>query len=67
MTETEKLQISDLRIKGVGYKAIAAIVGISRDSIKSYCKRNLLDGDSEFISLNIEEKVKQHLLMRLLQ
>lgn len=62
MTEFEKQQIQDLRLKGVGYKAIAAVLGISRDSIRGYCKRNGLDGDSKVVSLNIEEKINQNLL-----
>ncbi|PYG84789.1 hypothetical protein LY28_03582 [Ruminiclostridium sufflavum DSM 19573] len=62
MTEFEKQQIQDLRLKGVGYKAIAAILGISRDSIRGYCKRNGLDGDSKVVSLNVEEKINQNLL-----
>ena len=62
MTEFEKQQIQDLRLKGVGYKAIAAVLGISRDSIRGYCKRNGLDGDSKVVSLNVEEKINQNLL-----
>ena len=56
MTDVEKHQIKDLRVKGDGYKAIATILGITRDSIRSYCKRTGLDGDSKLISLNLEER-----------
>ncbi len=62
MTEFEKEQIYDLRLKGVGYKAIAAVLGLTRDSVRGYCKRNGLDGDSEVVALNVEEQMKQHLL-----
>ncbi len=62
MTEFEKEQIYDLRLKGVGYKAIAAVLGLSRDSVRGYCKRNGLDGDSEVVALNVEEQKKRHLL-----
>lgn len=62
MTEIEKQQIYDLRLKGVGYKAIAAVLGVSRDSIRGFCKRNGLDGDAQVISLNVEEKKKLHLV-----
>lgn len=62
MTEIEKQQIHDLRLKGIGYKAIAAVLGISRDSIRGYCIRNGLDGDSKVVTLNIEEKIKNNLL-----
>lgn len=62
MTEIEKLQIHDLRLKGIGYKAIAAVLGVSRDSVRGYCIRNGLDGDSKVVALNIEERIKHNLL-----
>ncbi|WP_206812141.1 helix-turn-helix domain-containing protein [Paradesulfitobacterium ferrireducens] len=62
MTDLEKEQILDLRLKGVGYKAIAAVLGLSRDSVRGYCRRNGLDGDAKTVSLNVEEKKKQNLL-----
>lgn len=62
MTDIEKQQIHDLRLKGGGYKAIAAVLGISRDSVRGYCKRNGLGGDAKVVSLNVEEKKKQNLL-----
>jgi predicted nucleic acid-binding Zn ribbon protein/DNA-binding CsgD family transcriptional regulator len=62
MTEEEKEQIYDLRLKGVGYKAIAAVLGISRDSVRGFCKRNGLDGDAEVVSLNVKEQMKNHVL-----
>lgn len=62
MTEVEKQQIHELRLKGLGYKAIAAVLGLSRDSVKSYCKRNGLYGDVSVVSLNIEEMKKQSLV-----
>jgi len=62
MTGTDKQQIYKLRQKGVGYKLIAAELGISRDSVRGFCKRNGLEGDSKVVSLNIEEKKNKHLL-----
>lgn len=62
MTEIEKQQIHDLRLKGIGYKAIAAVLGISRDSIRGYCIRNGLDGDSKVVAMNVEDRIKNHLL-----
>jgi len=62
VTEIERQQIYDLRIKGIGYKAIAAVLGVSRDSVRSFCVRHGLDGDSKVVSLNVEEKIKKHIL-----
>ena len=58
MTDVEKQKIQELRVKGDGYKAIAAVLSISRDTIRGYCKRNGLDGDLTLISL--KEKQNQN-------
>jgi IS30 family transposase len=62
LTESEKKQIQDLRLKGVGYKAIATMLGRSRDSVKRYCKRNGLAGNAKAVVLNVEENIRQHQL-----
>ncbi len=54
MTAFDKKLIMDLRVRGVGYKTIADVLGLSRDSIRGYCKRNNLDGDAELVGLNVE-------------
>lgn len=40
MTEEQKSEIMLLRRQGVGYKRIAAIMEISVETVKSYCRRN---------------------------
>lgn len=62
MTEAEKQLIYDLRLKGVGYKAIAAVLGKSRDSIRGFCRRNGLTGDSSVVALNVKEQINNNLL-----
>lgn len=44
MTENQGIQIVELRLQGLGYKQIASIVNISRDSVRSYCRVRKLDG-----------------------
>ncbi len=39
MTEVEKQQVSRLSEEGFGYKKIAAMLSISPDTVKSYCRR----------------------------
>ena len=56
MTECERQQIHDFRLKGVGYKAIAAVLGLSRDTVRGYCKRSGLDDDSKGGTPNAEER-----------
>lgn len=44
MTEDQKLQIAKLRAGGYGYIRIAQVLGISENTVKSYCRRNNLTG-----------------------
>ena len=39
MTEEQKTAIQDLRSKGEGYKKIAQTLGLSENTIKSFCRR----------------------------
>lgn len=60
MTTDEKEKIKELRLKGMGYKAIASLIGLSRDSVRGVCKRNGLDGNYSLVGLNVEEKIKKN-------
>ena len=42
MTEEQKTQIADLRSKGAGYKKIAQTIGLSENTVKSFCRRMAL-------------------------
>jgi len=42
MTTVQKNEIARLRGKGIGYIKIAAALGISENTVKSYCRRNNL-------------------------
>lgn len=43
MTEHQKSQIIKLRREGNGYGTIAGILGISLNTVKSFCRRNAAD------------------------
>ena len=45
MTDEQKQQIIRLRKEGFGYTAVANKVGISKDTVKSFCRRNGLAGE----------------------
>ncbi|MEG2672665.1 MAG: RNA polymerase subunit sigma-70 [Ruthenibacterium sp.] len=45
MTNEQKAKIAQLRRKDCGYKAIADLLGIGKDTVKSYCRRNELSGE----------------------
>lgn len=44
MTDAQKIKIKNLRAEGFGYKRIAELVGISENTIKTFCRRNGLGG-----------------------
>ena len=44
MTDTEKLRIEEMRKAGMGYSRIAKALGLSDNTVKSYCCRNNLTG-----------------------
>lgn len=44
MTNEQRKTITDLRHKGYGYTAISKITGLSKDSVKAYCRSHNLAG-----------------------
>ena len=44
MTEEQKRKVSDLRRAGMGYTETARLAGVSRDAVRSFCRRNGLAG-----------------------
>jgi IS30 family transposase len=44
MSLNEKEMVRKMRIRGLGYTAIASALGISENTIKSFCRRNNLGG-----------------------
>ena len=40
MTNEQRMIVSSLRAQGMGYGAIARKVGISENTVKSFCRRN---------------------------
>jgi len=60
MTKENKLQIRSLRSQGYGYKKIASVIGISVNTVKSFCRNNELAGQmSSAICLNCGKKIIQ--------
>lgn len=46
MTEMQKQQIKGYRDCGYGYKRIAQMMGISPNTVKSFCRRNDINGNT---------------------
>lgn len=62
MTEYEKMKIPKLRASGMGYKAIANVLGLSRDAVRGFCKKYGLNENAEVMQRNLELKVKNGVL-----
>ena len=58
MTDIQSKQIREFRMKGVGYKSIASVMGLSRDSVRNYCKSHGLDGYATEVVLNMQEETQ---------
>ena len=58
MTETMGKQITQLRLKGLGYQTIGTIVGTLKENVRYYCKTHGLMGKADLVSLNYEERKK---------
>lgn len=56
MTEEQKNKITELRLKGYGYKTIAAMVGdgVKRENVRYFCKTRGLVGTPALVGLNFE-------------
>lgn len=57
MNKLQKEQIIRLRMDGLGYTKIAQMLGISQNTIKSFCRRNNLAG--QVGAQSIQTSVKQ--------
>lgn len=55
MINEQKEKIRQLRMKGVGYTGIANELGLSKETVKSFCRRNGLAGRAEKICLDWKE------------
>ena len=54
MTEIQKEQITTLRLQGMGYMKIGKMLGISNDTVRSFCRRNGLSGETmSFETFNV--------------
>lgn len=51
MIDEQKEKIKQMRQQGIGYKQIASEIGLSRDSVRGYCRRHGLDGFGEKLAL----------------
>jgi len=55
MTGIQKQNIQNMRRQGLGYAHIASALGISKNTVKTFCRRNNLNGGDAFNSAESEE------------
>lgn len=60
MDTKDKENIRNMRVEGLGYKKIASKLGISVNTIKSFCQRNGLSGTGEDRCQNCGVLIKQN-------
>ena len=58
MTKEEKTQVDSLREEGLGYKKIAQMLGVSDNSVKTYCRRKEKEPKPEARPEPVPEKKK---------
>lgn len=61
MTDTQKIQIGKLRGAGLGYKKIAEQMGLSENTVKTYCRRHGLGGNMTHLQ-NVTQNEEHHCL-----
>lgn len=53
MNDKQKVKIQELRLQGAGYRKIAKEMGLSENTIKSYCRRHPLIEQKEIWNMSI--------------
>lgn len=54
MTNEQKIKIKQLRLEGMGYTTVANMLGLSKEAVKSFCRRNGLAGRADAITQETE-------------
>ena len=62
MTDYQRNMIHEYRVQGMGYKAIGNILGLSRDVVRGYCRKNSLCGDADLVKMNVQVSIEKGIL-----
>lgn len=54
MTNEQKIKIKQLRLEGMGYTTVAKTLGLSKETVKSFCRRNGLAGRADVAAQQTE-------------
>ena len=58
MTQEQIKQVEKMRLQGMGYKAIATQLQISRERVRGYCKRHGYAGDANYLKPTLKSQVE---------
>lgn len=56
MTDAQAAQVKELRMKGMGYRAAADALGLSRDIVRNYCRANGMGGYAAAAMKNVQDQ-----------
>ena len=57
MTDEQALQIRKLRGQGMGYRAIASVMNLTRDAVRAYCRSVGIGGFRIEYGMNLKERM----------
>ena len=60
MTDFEAAQVKEMRLNGMGYRAIAEALGLSRDIVRNHCKAKGMGGYVAATVKNLQEREVQN-------
>ena len=58
MNDTQRMRIEEMRGEGIGYSVIAIETGLSKDSVKAYCRTHNLGGVKDIKKVGISASKK---------
>ena len=59
MTEQQAKKILEMRSHGFGYRSIGAMVGLSRDIVRNFCKSRGLTGYGPVLCQNVQKEIQR--------
>lgn len=64
MTDIQKKTIREMRFRGYGYKMIAKVLKLKRDTIRDYCRCHKLTGEREVFMIPVIKQMEAGLVCR---
>ncbi|HCX04873.1 MAG TPA: RNA polymerase subunit sigma-24 [Clostridiales bacterium] len=62
MNDEQRQKIKAMRLQGFGYKRISDAIGLTRDSVRGYCRKNGLDGYGKELAKENKKVIEEEFL-----